>query len=68
MLRNILKPVRIVANLVGMMLFVQVILGGSATVLGFPVISPDLWSPVFRRTHSRNCSSCERIWFQVNPV
>src|SRR5437016_4478466 len=38
MLRNILKPVRIVANLVGMMLFVQVILGGSATVLGFPVI------------------------------
>ena len=38
MLRNILKPVRIVANLVGMMLFVQVILGGSATVLGLPVI------------------------------
>jgi len=41
--RNILKPVRIVANLVGMMLFVQVILGGSTTVLGFPVIYHLIW-------------------------
>src|SRR2546422_9035187 len=38
MLRNILKPVRIVANLVGMMLFVLVILWRSAKVLGFPLI------------------------------
>ncbi len=33
-----MKPSRILANLVGMMLFVQVILGGSATVLDFPPI------------------------------
>src|SRR2546430_7834756 len=38
-----MKPVRIVANLVGMMLFVQVILGGSTTVLGFPVIYHLVW-------------------------
>src|SRR5207249_11083018 len=30
-------------NLVGMMLFVQVILGGSTTVLGFPVIYHLVW-------------------------
>jgi hypothetical protein len=38
-----LKPTRITATLVGMMLFVQVILGGSATVLGFPVIYHIIW-------------------------
>src|SRR6266851_6702310 len=36
-------PTRIVANLVGMMLFVQVILGGLATVLGYPVIYHIIW-------------------------
>ena len=38
-----MKPSRILANLVGMMLFVQVILGGSATVLQFPVIYHLVW-------------------------
>jgi len=33
-LGSVLKPARIVANLVGLMLFVQVILGGSA-VFGY---------------------------------
>src|SRR5438034_11316243 len=37
MLRS-MKPSRILANLVGMMLFVQVILGGSYTVLKFPPV------------------------------
>jgi heme A synthase len=37
------KPSRIAANLVGMMLFVQVILGGSSTLLGFPVIYHIVW-------------------------
>ncbi len=32
-----MKPYRILSNLVGFMLFVQVVLGGSATLLGFPV-------------------------------
>jgi len=36
-------PTRIVANLVGMMLFVQVVLGGLATVLGYPVIYHIIW-------------------------
>src|SRR5216117_996589 len=38
-----MKPSRILANLVGMMLFVQVILGGSATVLQFPFIYHLVW-------------------------
>jgi hypothetical protein len=42
-LGNVLKPTRIVANLVGFMLFVQVILGGSA-VFGFvDVIYHIIW-------------------------
>ena len=36
-------PTRIVANLVGMMLFVQVVLGGLATVLGYAVIYHIIW-------------------------
>src|SRR5712692_6931235 len=32
-----------VANLVGFMLFVQVVLGGLATVLGYPVIYHIIW-------------------------
>jgi len=38
-----MKLTRITANLVGMMLFVQVILGGLATVLGFDVIYHIVW-------------------------
>lgn len=38
-----MKPTRIIANLVGMMLFVQVILGGLATVLSYPVIYHLIW-------------------------
>src|SRR2546426_236897 len=38
-----MKPTRITANLVGMMLFVQVILGGLSTVLGFDVIYHIVW-------------------------
>ena len=38
-----MKPTRIIANLVGMMLFVQVILGGLATVLSYPVIYHLVW-------------------------
>ncbi len=41
-----MKPPRIVANLVGMMLFVQVVLGGLATVLGYPVIYHIIWGGV----------------------
>jgi len=37
------RQTRITANLVGMMIFVQVILGGSATVLGFPIIYHLIW-------------------------
>ena len=38
-----MKPTRIVANLVGTMLFVQVILGGLATVLQYNVIYHIIW-------------------------
>lgn len=38
-----MKPTRIVANLVGFMLFVQVVLGGLATVLGYDVIYHIVW-------------------------
>ncbi len=38
-----MKPSRILTNLVGIMLFVQVILGGSATVLRFPVTYHLVW-------------------------
>ncbi len=41
-----MRPTRIVANLVGMMLFVQVVLGGLATVLGYPVIYHIIWGGV----------------------
>ena len=38
-----MKPTRIVANLVGFMLFIQVILGGLATVLHYDVIYHIIW-------------------------
>jgi len=38
-----LKPTRIIANLVGLMLFVQVILGGGAVLLGVPIIYHLVW-------------------------
>ena len=38
-----MKPTRMVANLVGFMLFVQVVLGGLATILGYPVIYQIIW-------------------------
>jgi len=34
---------RVVANLVGMMLFVQVVLGGSSVVLGVPIVYHLVW-------------------------
>jgi heme A synthase len=40
------KPARIVANIVGGMLFVQVILGGLATVLNFPVLTHIIWGVI----------------------
>ncbi len=41
-----MKPTRITANLVGMMLFVQVILGGGAVVLQWPVIYHIVWGAI----------------------
>jgi len=41
-----LRLSRIMANLVGMTLFVQVILGGSAVVLGFQIIYHLIWGSV----------------------
>ena len=41
-----MKPTRITANLVGMMLFVQVILGGGAVLLGWPVIYHFVWGGI----------------------
>ena len=41
-----MKPTRIIANLVGMMLFVQVILGGGSVVLAWPVIYHIVWGAV----------------------
>jgi heme A synthase len=41
-----LKPTRIIANLVGMMLFVQVILGGGSVLLQWPVIYHIVWGGV----------------------
>ena len=38
-----LRPSRILANIVGMMLFVQVILGGSALLYGIPVLYHLVW-------------------------
>jgi heme A synthase len=38
-----LKPGRIAANIVGIMLFVQVILGGSAVLLSFPIGYHIVW-------------------------
>lgn len=38
-----MRPSRITANVVGMMLFIQVILGGSAVVLNFPIIYHLVW-------------------------
>ena len=38
-----MKPSRIVTNLVGLMLFVQVILGGSALLLGVPIFYHLVW-------------------------
>ena len=38
-----MKPSRIVTNLVGLMLFVQVILGGSALLLGVPILYHLVW-------------------------
>ena len=38
-----MKTTRIIANLVGLMLFVQVILGGSALLLGVPIIYHLVW-------------------------
>jgi heme A synthase len=44
--RVALRLSRIVANLVGIMLFVQVILGGSAVVLGLPIIYHLIWGSI----------------------
>ena len=41
-----LKPTRITANLVGMMLFIQVILGGGAVLLQWPVIYHIIWGGI----------------------
>jgi heme A synthase len=41
-----MKPGRIVVNIVGGMLFVQVILGGLSTVLNFPVIFHIIWGVI----------------------
>ena len=41
-----MKPTRIVANLVGMMLFVQVILGGGSVLLGWPVNYHIVWGSI----------------------
>jgi len=41
-----LKRSRIVANIVGPMLFIQVILGGSSTVLGVPILLHLVWGVV----------------------
>ena len=38
-----MTPSRILANLVGFMLFVQVILGGGAVLLSFPIIIHIIW-------------------------
>jgi len=38
-----MRPSRITANLVGFMLFVQVILGGSAVLLSFPISYHIVW-------------------------
>ena len=38
-----MRPTRIIANIVGVMLFVQVILGGSALLLGVPIIYHLVW-------------------------
>ncbi len=38
-----MKPARALANIVGPMLFVQVILGGSALLLGFPIEIHIIW-------------------------
>ena len=40
---NTLRPTRILANIVGGMLFVQVILGGSAVLLNFPISYHIVW-------------------------
>ena len=41
-----MRPSRTLANLVGFMLFVQVILGGSATLLGFTVLPHIFWGGI----------------------
>jgi heme A synthase len=38
-----MRPVRVTANLVGMMIFVQVILGGSAVLLGLDIVYHIVW-------------------------
>lgn len=41
-----MKPSRIAANAVGIMLFVQVILGGSAVLLGIPILYHLAWGVI----------------------
>jgi heme A synthase len=41
-----MKPSRILTNLVGIMLFVQVVLGGGAVLLNFPLIIHIIWGGI----------------------
>jgi heme A synthase len=41
-----MKPSRILANLVGFMLFVQVVLGGGVTLLSFPALYHIVWGVI----------------------
>ena len=56
------RQTRITANLVGMMLFVQVILGGSATLLGLNVIYHLVWGTLtFIVAHSHDRAGAQRF-------
>ena len=64
-----MKLTRITANLVGMMLFVQVILGGLATVLRFDVIYHIVWGVLtFAALIIANCARCKTVWFEIYSV